>query len=45
LWQPHPSNVDVLPLKRKELRELHPRLRVLHSRLPLSFIAFILYRV
>jgi hypothetical protein len=44
LWQPHLSNVDVLPLKRKELRELHPCLRVLHSRLPLSFIAFI-YRI
>jgi hypothetical protein len=40
LCQPLPSNVDVLPLKRKELRESHPCLRVLHSRLPLSFIAF-----
>jgi hypothetical protein len=41
LWQPHLSNVDVLPLKRKKLWELHPCLRVLHSRLPLSFIDFI----
>jgi hypothetical protein len=40
LWQPHLSNVDVFPLKRKELRELHPCLRVLHSRFPISFIAF-----
>jgi hypothetical protein len=41
LWQPHLSNIDVLPLKRKELWESHPCLRVLHSRFPLSFIAFI----
>jgi hypothetical protein len=40
LWKPHLSNIDVLPLKRKELRESHPCLHVLHSRLPLSFIAF-----
>jgi hypothetical protein len=40
LCQPHPSNVDILPLKRKELRKSHPCLRVLHSRLRLSFIAF-----
>ena len=27
---PHPSNVDVLPLKRKELRESHLHLRVFY---------------
>jgi hypothetical protein len=43
LWQPHPSNIDVLPLKRKELPESHPCLCVLHSWLPLPFIAFTYY--
>ena len=42
LVAPHRSNEDVLPLKRKELRELHPRLHCGYLvPLPLPYMLFI----